>query len=363
MNESAQHAGVQPAEIEGPTLFRPGIARLRIRPEPIGGIRFVRSDQRVQQSHNSGSGSIAARAPIELVPPPALLARLRLPANRNTILLAPEPLAAINNPVTNPERSSGAPGSSVAQTEGSPARDHASAMILAATVEHVLSALAGLGLWHATIELDGPEVPIMDGSASAFVSVLAPVATTSIPRAVSGAAGRGPTAKAVVLDRQVVVRDERDPSVSIMATPREAPGFSATYHFEYPKLAGGVPRRGALASSSVSWHGDAADYAARVAPARTYCLRSEAEQFRAMGLFTHLSARDMLVIDDATGEAIENELRFPDEPARHKLLDLIGDLALLGGPLQADVVATRSGHSLTHELVRQVYALRPAANA
>lgn len=73
---------------------------------------------------------------------------------------------------------------------------------------------------------------------------------------------------------------------------------------------------------------------------------------RSMGLFAHLTPREMLVLG-ADGP-IDNALRFEDEPARHKLLDLIGDLALVGAPLQADIVATRSGHALAHEAARAV---------
>ena len=64
----------------------------------------------------------------------------------------------------------------------------------------------------------------------------------------------------------------------------------------------------------------------------------------------------MLVLEDETGAPVENTLKAPDEPARHKLLDVVGDLALIGRPLQADVVATRSGHELTHELCRAILA-------
>lgn len=73
---------------------------------------------------------------------------------------------------------------------------------------------------------------------------------------------------------------------------------------------------------------------------------------RAMGLFKHVTPREMLVI--GPDGPIENELRFADEPARHKLLDLIGDLVLCGGPLQADVVATRAGHALNHRMARAI---------
>jgi UDP-3-O-acyl-N-acetylglucosamine deacetylase len=132
-------------------------------------------------------------------------------------------------------------------------------------------------------------------------------------------------------------------------SPRRAPGCSYTYELDY-----GPPTPGvfALGQQRATWDGSATQYASEVAPARTYCLEQEAMVMRSMGLFAHLTPREMLVL--GTSGPIDNALRFDDEPARHKLLDLIGDLALIGAPLQADVVATRSGHALAHEAARAV---------
>ena len=74
-------------------------------------------------------------------------------------------------------------------------------------------------------------------------------------------------------------------------------------------------------------------------------------------LLRELHDRHMLVLDDRTGLPIDNGLQFPDEPARHKLLDLIGDLSLVGAPIQADIVATKSGHALAHEMCRRIEAM------
>jgi len=207
-----------------------------------------------------------------------------------------------------------------------------------ATVEHVLSAVVGLGITDAQIELGGTEVPIMDGSSEPIVEAIA---------AAGGLVQLPGDALPVVLGRPVEVCGPG--GATIIATPREHPGWSCSYTIDY----GG---RGGIGECTVSWDGRAATYQVDVAPARTFCLRSEAEAMRARGLFSHLTPREMLVLDDETGVPIENSLRFPDEPARHKLLDLIGDLALLGRPLQADVRAERSGHALTHELCRAILA-------
>ncbi|MEK6701860.1 MAG: UDP-3-O-acyl-N-acetylglucosamine deacetylase [Planctomycetota bacterium] len=209
-----------------------------------------------------------------------------------------------------------------------------------ATIEHVMSALIGLGVTEARVVVEGPEVPIGDGSAEMFVDAIAragglhqlpepfePI-RLKVPVEVRGAGGE-----------------------FIRATPRARAGCSFEYTLDYagrPGPAVGVPRQ------TARWDGRAATYQVDVAPARTFCLASEAKAMRDRGLFAHVTPREMLVLDDLAGEPIDNTLRFENEPARHKLLDLIGDVGLLGRPLQADVVAERSGHALTHEFCRAV---------
>lgn len=207
-----------------------------------------------------------------------------------------------------------------------------------ATVEHVLSAIVGLGITDAEIEVMGVEVPIMDGSAEMIVDAIA---------AAGGLVQIEGEVSPVLVAKPIEVCGPG--GATIRATPREQPGWSCSYTINY----GG---RGGIGERMVAWDGRAATYQVDVAPARTFCLRTEAEMMRAKGLFSHLTPREMLVLDDESGVPIENSLRFPDEPGRHKLLDLIGDLALIGRPLQADVRADRSGHALTHELCRALLA-------
>ncbi len=194
------------------------------------------------------------------------------------------------------------------------------------TVEHVLSALAGLGVTDALVEVSGPELPILDGSAAPFVGAILDAGLHEI----------APPSAPIRLRAPVVVEAG---GATIAAEPADA--FSASYSLDYGP---GSP----VPAQRAEWSGDPSAYAAEIAPARTFCLRAEAEAMRAAGLFAHLTPRDMLVLDAAG--PIDNTLRFPDEPARHKLLDLIGDLALLGRPLLARVRAERSGHALTHRL-------------
>lgn len=200
-----------------------------------------------------------------------------------------------------------------------------------ATVEHLLGALAGLGVWEACITIEGQELPILDGSAKPFVDLLRPV-LEPVPLGV----------EPLVLDRPIEVREG---DASIVATPSGAPGeFSYTYKLDYGPAS-------PLKPHSAAWRGSVAEFISLIAPARTFSLRHEAEAARRLGLFPHLTPRDMLVIGD-DGKPIDNEWRMENEPARHKLLDLIGDLSLLRRPLIADVVATRSGHRLAHEFCR-----------
>lgn len=202
----------------------------------------------------------------------------------------------------------------------------------ALTVEHLLSALAGLGITDAEVELSADEVPILDGSALEFVRAIGE------PVDLGGDIG-AEIEPLMVREPVVAQRGE----ASITASPRQAPGWSVRYELDYGP---GAP----LAAQSAVWDGTAAAYARDIAPARTFCTDQEAVAMRGAGLFEHLSAREMLVI--GPGGPVENAYRFENEPARHKLLDVVGDLALVGRPIQADVVARRSGHALNHELAR-----------
>ncbi len=209
------------------------------------------------------------------------------------------------------------------------------------TIEHILSALAGCGVDAAVIEISGPEVPMMDGSAKPFADAI-------LKAGVVGVAGAAEV-EAIVVSAPI---DIREGVARIQALPFEAgrEPRGATLECAYTlEFDAGEPIAGQGAFFEVNHVRPDADlYAAQIAPARTFCTEQQARLMSAARLHAHLEPKDVLVIG-AKGP-IDNTLRFADEPARHKVLDLIGDLALAGRPIHGRVVAHRSGHALNQRL-------------
>lgn len=204
------------------------------------------------------------------------------------------------------------------------------------TVEHLMSALSGLGVWNATIEIEGPEAPIGDGSSLPYAEAIRSAGIEPTPLSET---------KPIVVHERIELTDGLGVIVAEPLGEDASTPCRMSYHLNYSD-AGGA----ALPPQSASWDGLADSYLTEIAPARTFSLLSEVEAMRELGLFTGFSPRDLLVLGPSG--PIENEWRFENEPARHKLLDLIGDLALLGGPIRGRITATRSGHALNHELAR-----------
>lgn len=198
------------------------------------------------------------------------------------------------------------------------------------TIEHIMAALCAMRIDHCTVELSAPEVPIMDGSALPFVEAIERAGTHTLGAPIEPVTVREP------------IRVEQDGSF-IEINPSETPSYSYTIDY-----GAGSP----IARATVDWNADPEDFAQRIAPARTFCLEHEAQAMHSAGLFTHLSADDMLVIGERG--PIGAPLRDPSECALHKLLDLIGDLALAGSPLCASVRAHKSGHALAHKAARAI---------
>lgn len=196
------------------------------------------------------------------------------------------------------------------------------------TCEHCLSAVAALGIDNVRIELDAGEVPGMDGSSKPFLDVLrsAGIKAYSAPK------------QPLVISEPVVVRQD---DAMLAAVPSSDPGLQIVYDLDYPSPIGRQLRAFNLGRE---------DYAAEIAPARTYVLEEEAHALRSKGIGAHLTPEEVLVIGHS-GPLGSNRFRYADEPVRHKIVDLIGDLYLLGAPVQGKIIAFKSGHALNHRLV------------
>ena len=204
-----------------------------------------------------------------------------------------------------------------------------------ATVEHLLSALQGLAIDNARIELDGPEVPILDGSALPFVTLIREGGVRSL----------GTPRRFLTLTRPVRVKaGEKE----ILALPDNV--FQTTYAIDFPQTA--------IGSQTVTTEVSEETYADAIAPARTFCLLRDVEAMRRSGLALGGSLDNALVVGD--DGVLNGSLRFTDEFARHKVLDLVGDLALLGAPIRAHVIAYKAGHRLHAALVAKIMSTRAA---
>lgn len=197
------------------------------------------------------------------------------------------------------------------------------------TVEHLLAALWGAGIDNARIEIDGPEVPLLDGSAEGWAQLIqsAGVVSQGIPRSV-------PT-----LTEPIVVRSE---DAYLMAVPASELRFS--YGIDFPLSA--------IGNQWYSWSPRCGDFMTQVATARTFAMAHQIDALRSQGLIKGGSLDNALVCDE--NGWLNPPLRFANEPARHKLLDLVGDLSLLGVLPTMHVTAYRASHHLHVQLARQL---------
>jgi UDP-3-O-[3-hydroxymyristoyl] N-acetylglucosamine deacetylase len=200
------------------------------------------------------------------------------------------------------------------------------------TVEHVLAAAAGLGLDNCLIEIEGPEVPILDGSALPFVRLFH----------AAGFERQDALVTPIELDRTVeVIRDDK----RVFYEPGGT-GLTITYEIDFPHPFVG--------KQQLTFTVRPEEFASRIAPARTFGFAREVAELRARGLARGGSLHNAVVLDD-TG-ILSGPLRFRDEFVRHKVLDLIGDLALLGRPLNGHIHARKAGHAVHLEFARALHA-------
>lgn len=197
-------------------------------------------------------------------------------------------------------------------------------------IEHALAALSALQIDNCEIWVDRQELPGLDGSSQAYVEALdgAGVVVQSAPR------------EALLISEVIRLGDEQS---WIEARPSTQPGLSLRYELDYgPQSPIGQQTRQLTITPR--------SFREELAMCRTFLLKSEAEWLTAQGLGQRATSQDLLVFDH--DGPVNNTLRFPDECVRHKLLDLVGDLALSGCDLHGQITSYRSGHRLNAEMVR-----------
>lgn len=194
-------------------------------------------------------------------------------------------------------------------------------------VEHLLSALAALGVDCCRVSLTAEELPRLDGSALEFVEAID----------AAGIEPLGCPVDPIVVRSRVRVGDSE---TWIEALPPRFPGLSIDYALDYGA--------GPIGRQAFALEVTPASYRRELAAARTFITTAEAERLRSAGLGLDVSPRDLVVF--GPDGPVDNPLRWPDECVRHKVLDLVGDLALAGRPIHAHVRASRSGHRLNAAL-------------
>ena len=201
------------------------------------------------------------------------------------------------------------------------------------TVEHVMAALAGCGVHNALIEIDGPEVPIVDGSAVPFVRGImqrglqvlnAPVRAFEIMQTVTVTEG-GAT-----------------------ATLEPADTMYIDFHIDFDDAA--------IGQQSKSLRMNNGSFARELCDSRTFCRLADVEMMQANGLGLGGAPGENAVVFDGDKVLCPGGLRHSDEPVRHKMLDALGDLALAGAPIIGRYTGIRAGHSLTNTLLRKAFA-------
>ncbi len=202
------------------------------------------------------------------------------------------------------------------------------------TVEHLMAALAGMGIDNCLIEINGPEVPVMDGSAAPFLFLIE----------CAGVIELSAVRMALRILRPVSVQEG-----GASATLMPGSGFSVSFEIDF-----GCD---AISRQELSVGLDRGVFRAEIARARTFGFEQDVARLRAAGL-ARGGSLDNAVVIDATGTRVLNEdgLRYGDEFVRHKILDAVGDLFLAGMPVEGAFHGCRSGHALTNRLLRTLFA-------
>lgn len=197
------------------------------------------------------------------------------------------------------------------------------------TVEHLLSSLMAFGITDADIHIDGPEVPIVDGSALPFMHLID----------AAGVRDLGVDVPVLRVRKPIEVVDGEK---SIRIVPSNRLVLKYRIDFSHPTIG----------RQTFHFDYDRDSFWRKIAPARTYGFMSEVEKLRSAGLARGGSLENCIVLDDRG--VINGPLRFRDEFVRHKVLDLLGDLALIGRPIVGEITATRAGHALHSSFVEKL---------
>jgi len=223
------------------------------------------------------------------------------------------------------------------------------------TVEHILAALAGMGVDNCLVVINGPEIPIIDGSSQPFVEMINK----------AGIVEQDAAKIWYSIDENIIYSDEKK-RVELVAMPATDYSITALIDFNSPVL--GTQHAGLKKIS---------DFQKEIAPCRTFCFLHELEMLLEKNLIKGGDVNNAIVVvdkpvDDEEMERLKKifkkdkievksegylnnlELRFPNEPARHKLLDVVGDLVLIGYPIKARIIANRPGHSSNVEFAKQI---------
>ena len=200
------------------------------------------------------------------------------------------------------------------------------------TIEHVMAAVAGVGLSNAVIEIDGPEVPIADGSAQGFVT---------------GLLARGLVQQSDPVLAIEVLKPVEVTSGTASARLEPAREMRVSFEIEFPDRAIGRQEKSLPMVNGA--------FVRELCDSRTFCRLADVEKMRAQGLILGGTLENAVVVD---GDAVVTPggLRHPDEAVRHKMLDAVGDLALAGGPILGHYRGRRAGHAITNKLLRALFA-------
>ncbi len=204
--------------------------------------------------------------------------------------------------------------------------------VYVSTIEHLMAALAGCGVRNALIDIDGPEVPILDGSAAPFVRGILEkgLMTQSAPM------------RAIEILEPIEVREG-----DAIARLEPSHGFAMDFGIDFAEAAIGEQHKTMNLANGAFVH--------ELSDSRTFCRQSDVDVMRANGLAMGGTMENAVVFD---GDKVLSPggLRYGDEPVRHKMLDAVGDLALAGAPILGRYVGVRAGHSITNQLLRSLFA-------